>query len=396
MSPPKVVWIATHPIQYQAPVFRVLAASKEIDFSVAFLTQHGMQPSFDREFGQKIQWDTPLLDGYPWELVGDAPMTMREVRRRDVFRCVAKTRADLIVVPGYGNLTLLSCIAAARASGARSAILSDSTTLSSNLPTWKKLAKKALLSTLLAEEHALIPGVRARQAILEIGIRPANIHPYPHCVDMDRLDAQFARRAELRTETRRDLGWSEADVGFVFVGKLIDIKQPLKIVDAFQRLGFGKLAFIGSGALEPQLRERAQRVPGMQVLGFQNQMSLPAYYAAADAVVLYSSSETWGLVVNEAMAMGTPVIVSSAVGCSPDLIEGHDTGWIVDPERVDSLAQALREVTVHQNGLSPRGNNARRVIDRYRPSDAAAGVIEAALSVGKRKPRRANTEPKRR
>lgn len=396
MSRPKVVWMATHPIQYQAPVFRVLAASRDIDFQVAFLTQHGMQPSFDKEFGQNIQWDTPLLDGYAWELVGRAPMTLREVRVRDVTRYVAKANADLIVVPGYGNTTLLSCIAAARATGARSAILSDSTTRSSKLATWKKQLKKAFLSSLLAKEHALVPGIRAREAILDVGIQPTNIHAYPHCVDMDRLDAQFERRAELRLQTRKELGWSEGDVGFVFVGKLIDIKQPLQIVAAFERLGFGKLAFIGSGALEGQLRERCRHVPGLQVLGFRNQVSLPAYYAAADAVVLYSSSETWGLVVNEAMAMGTPAVVSSAVGCAPDLIEGKNTGWVVDPEHVESLERAMREVTVHSDGLSSRGSNARRLINGYRPLDAAAGVIEAALSVDRSNPRRSSTDPKRR
>lgn len=393
MSRPKVLWMATHPIQYQIPVFRVLAESKEIDFRVGFLTQHGMQPSYDREFGQKIQWDTPLLDGYRWELVGDAPMTMKEVRRRDVFRFVAKAKADLVIVPGYGSATLLSCIAAARAVGARSAILSDSTTRSSKLPAWKKRLKKTFLSTVLAKEHALVPGLRAREAILELGIQPENIHAYPHCVDMDRLDAQFGRRAELRREARRELAWSETELGFVFVGKLIDIKQPLRIADAFERLGFGKLAFIGSGALEEQLRQRSRQVPGMQVLGFRNQVSLPAYYAAADAVVLYSSSETWGLVVNESMAMGTPAVVSSAVGCAVDLVEGKNTGWIVDPLRVESLEEVLREVTSEES--QRRGANARELVQRYRPTDAAAGVIEAAWAVVSN-PRRSSTEPNRR
>src|SRR5207244_7755655 len=104
------------------------------------------------------------------------------------------------------------------------------------------------------------------------------------------------------------------------------------------------LAFLGSGELRSELEFQAGRSPRVHVhfCGFKNQTKLSPYYHAADLVVLPSRhSETWGLVVNEALHHGVPSIVSDAVGCAPDLIEAGVTGDIAVAGSVDSLAAAI-------------------------------------------------------
>ena len=376
----RVIWIATHPIQYQVPVFRELAVSPEVNFSVAFLTQHGMKPSFDTQFQRVLQWDIPLLEGYDWELVGGAPSSLEKVRLREVVQYVFSLRADLLVVPGYASPALAAVLVAAHLRGIRCAVLSDSTLESTRLVGAKRRIKTALLRRLLTGHHALVPGVRARRAILALGIPGRRIHMYPHCVDMDRLDTAFAQRATLRAAKRAELGWGPDDVGFLFVGKLYPLKQPLEIVDAFSHAGGGRLAMVGAGELEQQVQARCALVPGAQFLGFYNQAALPGLYAAADVLVLYSKSETWGLVVNEAMAMGTPVIVSKAVGCVDDLVAEKNTGWTVDENDVVSLSLAMRAAMASRAQLTEMGINARRVIAAYRPRDAVRGVVSAAVA----------------
>lgn len=376
----RVIWIATHPIQYQIPVFRELAISSEVEFSVAFLTRHGMAPSYDKQFQRVLQWDTPLLDGYSWELIGRAPTSLEHIRLRDVVEYVGSLNADLLVVPGYASPALAAVLVAARLRGIACAVLSDSTPESSRVVGAKRVIRRAALCTLLSGHHALVPGTRSRRAILSLGVAEERVHKYPHCVDMDRLDAEFAQREILRASKRAELGWGPDDVGFLFVGKLYPLKQPLEILEAFSHLHRGRLAIVGAGELEQQVRARCEVVAGAQFLGFQNQAALPAYYAAADALVLYSKSETWGLVVNEAMAMGTPVIVSKAAGCVDDLIVGKSTGWIVDHDDKSSLTSAMSAVMASRDRLTWLGMNARRVVDSYRPKDAAQGVISAAIA----------------
>ena len=377
---PRVAWIGTHPIQYQVPVFRILAASAEIDFRVGFLTKHGMHPSYDKEFGRQVQWDTPLLDGYPWELIGDAPMTLAEARKRDVVRFIQRTNADIFIVPGYNNALLVTAIVAARALGKTCAILSDSTSDTSALSPLQNLAKVTFLRGLLSNQYALVPGVRARKAILRLGVRPEHVHVYPHCVDMERLDIAYTNREILRAEARRELGWGDDDVGFLFVGKLVERKKPLQTLAAFSQIDAlgAKLAYIGTGELENELRRRCELVPNAQCIGFRNQTELPRYYTAADVLVLYSALDTWGLVVNEAMALGCAVLVSDVTGCAPDLVMGRGTGWVASIGDVTNLAATMKEAVGSRSTLHEMGLRGRALISSYSPAQAASGVIRAA------------------
>jgi glycosyltransferase involved in cell wall biosynthesis len=105
-----------------------------------------------------------------------------------------------------------------------------------------------------------------------------------------------------------------------------------------------RVVMIGSGELEEELRAlgASERI-AVHFAGFKNQSELPACYAAGDVLVLCSGSETWGLVVNEAMACGLPVIVSDVVGCAPDLIDKGKTGFVFPVGDIDALANRLRQ-----------------------------------------------------
>ena len=144
-----------------------------------------------------------------------------------------------------------------------------------------------------------------------------------------------------------------------------------------------EVVFAGSGELEPELRQiAADASVRAEFMGFVNQSELPAVYGAADLLVLPSDGrETWGLVVNEAMACGVPAVVSDAVGCAPDLVEPGATGAIFPLGDVAALATAIETV------LSLDADHVRRCLAAkvalYSPARTSAAIVEAATILGR-------------
>ena len=168
----------------------------------------------------------------------------------------------------------------------------------------------------------------------------------PHFVDNDWFAARAQAERGNRAQVRSSWDTEDSTLVVLFVGKFQPIKRPTDILRALaelRRSGVQALAvFVGAGALEQSLRAEAMALGvAARFEGFKNQSELPRYYVASDVLVLPSESETWGLVVNEAMACGIPAIVSDAVGCAPDLIDEGETGFTFSVGEYVQLAQRL-------------------------------------------------------
>ena len=167
----------------------------------------------------------------------------------------------------------------------------------------------------------------------------------------------------------------------LFAGKLVPFKRPLDLIDAIGALGRdgSEVAVIvaGAGELKETMDTRAKNLKvSLYNLGFRNQSEMPAVYAASDVLVLPSDgSETWGLVANEALACGLPIVLSDAVGAGPDLVETTDTGRIFPMSNIAALAEAIGSVLTSQP--PPAAIAAKSAA--YSPAAAAEGV-EAALA----------------
>jgi glycosyltransferase involved in cell wall biosynthesis len=172
----------------------------------------------------------------------------------------------------------------------------------------------------------------------------------PHFVDTDFFRSRSSLGADARLRTREALGIEADEIVVLFVGRLIALKRPADVPRALVGLrGNGRsyrAVFAGAGPLEAEVRETGRRLGvATTLLGFRNQTELPAVYAAADMLVLPSEQETWGLVVNEAMACGLPVVVSDRVGCAPDMVEPGTTGEVFRCGDVAELASAIGRVS---------------------------------------------------
>jgi glycosyltransferase involved in cell wall biosynthesis len=234
----------------------------------------------------------------------------------------------------------------------------------------------------------LTVGQRNREYLEHFGVSADKIFFAPHFVDNEWFAAK-AERGMRSAELRQQWGADERTFVALFAGKFIAKKRPLDLLRAVATFNRQPSTanvlpvFVGAGELEAELREFATREKlRAHFAGFKNQSELPAVYAAADALVLPSDGgETWGLVVNEALACGTPVIVSDAVGCAPDLIEAGATGFTFPLGEATALAARLQQMVVLRASGHSFAPALAAKLQTYSLERAVAGTLAAGQTL---------------
>jgi glycosyltransferase involved in cell wall biosynthesis len=142
---------------------------------------------------------------------------------------------------------------------------------------------------------------------------------------------------------------------------------------------------VGDGALRPAVEEEIRTTGApIHLTGFLNQSAIPDAYGAADALVLASETETWGLVVNEAMACGLPAVVSDRVGCAADLVTDGETGFVYPCADVPALASRLARLASEPALVNRLSDAARKRVAVYSVKEAADGLCRAVVRASNR------------
>ena len=354
----RLAYLVTHPIPYQAPLLRMVAAQPDIDFHAFFGTDFTTRPFVAGEFKQLIEWD-----GLP-PLVGedDALSALRAAHHA-------------------------AAILSAKKRGIKVLLRDEATPISAARSGAKRFAKRVFFETLKRGVDAYLAiGELNERYYVENGVDPARVFSVPYAVDNDRFAAQAAEAAKSRAAFKRDLGIAEGRPIVLFVAKLIERKRPKLLLEAFAKVRANPalrdpvLAFAGDGPQRAELEALAAALPpgAVKFLGFKRQNELPACYDLCDAFVLPSGQEAWGLVVNEVMCAGKAVICSDMIGAAPDLCRPGENGAIFKTDDVDDLARALTEVLGDADRLAAYGTNSRAIVDRWSFREDVAG-LRAAL-----------------
>lgn len=372
--------VTTHPIQYQAPLFRRLVACGT-PAHVIFLSGGSSNEYTDSGFGRRIAWDVPLCEGFEHEFIGQEDRLIDRANKSPrVYARLAWSlrpgRFAAVLVHGYRRPEMLFAMAVARAQGLPVLYRSESNGLSRSRgirsyplgAALRRLASAFLSIGRLNDEFYARHRIPAERRFLA-----------PYTVDNEFF--RDAARTLGRVEARNSLSLPLDAKVILFVGKLVDWKQPDMLLRAFAKLNDKSihLAFAGDGHSATSLRGMAQALaPGrVTFLGFLNQTELPRAYASADLFVLPSRDEPWGLVVNEAMNFGLPIVVSDRVGCFPDLVQAETTGWVFDHRSDDHLADVLARALADPDKLAIAGRNAASAIAAWNIDATVKGMQTA-------------------
>jgi len=382
----RIGFLISHPIQYFVPLFRELA--KHCDLTVFYAHRQTAEQQARAGFDVAFEWDVDLLSGYHSKFlrnVARAPSTDRFLGcdTPEIAGEIAGGSFDGFVVPGWALRAYWQAVQACRRAGVPVFVRGDSQLVGPRSGAVRLAKAMAFRGVLRRFDGFLYVGQRNRDYLLHYGAPSQRLFFSPHCVDNDAFKAasQAAGRASLSCKSgpaRRVL----------FVGKLIERKRPLDVLQAAARLAAGgspvDVAFAGSGDQQEALTSAAA-ASGVRTHfhGFVNQSELPGIYAAADVIVLPSDGrETWGLVVNEAMACGVPAVVSDAVGCGPDLVETGVTGAVFPLGNVAALAEGIGKVLSFDPARTRQALAER--METYSPARAAQGIAGAASALKSR------------
>jgi len=382
----RVLAIATHPAQYQAPLFRRMAARADLDLHVVYCTLRGAEAARDPEFGATVQWDIPLLDGYAWTHVtneGSGAESFFGLRNSGIWKVTREGNFDAVLCyVGYVRASFWIACLAAKLSRTAFVFGADTTTL---MPLdgrmWKRHVKRLLWPLLFRiADQVIVPSSGSVALMRSLGLPEERITLTPYVVDNDWWLAGSAHLD--RAAVRGSWGASPRDTVILFCAKLQPWKSPLDLLRAFAKVNLPNalLVFAGEGPLRQQLEAEAALLgvsSRIRFLGFVNQTQLPAIYTAADLMVLPSSYDAFGVVVNEAMLCGCPVVASDHVGAASDLITHGRTGFVFPCGNVDVLAEILRQASVEPTRLSEMGRAARARMESWSPRENIQATLAA-------------------
>lgn len=405
--------LTTHPIQYQVPLWQALANDGRVPFEVWYLTSHGVKASHDSGFGKTFAWDIDTLSGYPHRFLnvapGAAPDQFWKCRLVEPLRKrLRESGATALWIQGWQVAAYWQAVREARAAGVKVWLRGESNDLAPTAA-WKRPIKRTLLRWFFSHvDEFLYIGTANKRLYQSYGVPEQQLYPAPYAVDNDRFANEAAALRPERDAIRR--AWNIPQDAFcvLFCGKFIPKKRPVDLVAAVQ-LAAPKLSgrpihllFVGSGELGYELRKRCRVVydaefaanlpavsaaasiandnrPQASFSGFLNQHEIARAYVAADCLVLPSNhQETWGLVVNEALACGCPCITSDACGCNEDLVVPVDKSSSFSCGNITSLADALTSVAIH----SPLSSQTGVVLARHSFDTTVRRVV--SLSLGRR------------
>jgi glycosyltransferase involved in cell wall biosynthesis len=390
MMPVKVKYVLTHVIQYVAPLLQRLAQCPEIDLQVVFDSDAGGRSYFDRGFSREVRWDRSLLEGYRYTVLHPGAPIRRGfwgARGRGLARQLARGETEVVIIHGWSNALNLTAAVIALARGIAVLCRSEMQGYNRGRP-WLRWWKPLALHPFLRRVDGLLAiGSLNREAYLAAGVRPERIFWAPYSVEPTLFQPEkLAPAAAAQAQAR--LGLSPGSLRILFVGKLIRAKRPDDVIAAAALMPARsrcELIFVGDGELRPMLEQKA-REAGVRAhfAGFSSQEELGAWYALGDVLVLPSSYEPWGLVVNEAMTMGLPAIVSEVAGCGPDLVLEGRTGYRCRVGDVAAISRALQTLADSPEHLRAMKDAARERVQAFSIDATLAGYLEAIRTVAAR------------
>ena len=394
----RIAFVNTHPIQYFAPLYSYLTKYCSLDTTALYLSDFSLRGGADPGFHRSITWNIDLVSGYKPHFVGAEKASKRRIG--GFFSMVApqlwfdirRGRYDAVIIHGHNlaahHMALAAC-------------LSSGTPVFARSETHLMLQRPALLEAVRtpimklhysAYDGFLAIGTANAEYYRSMGIAQERIFHVPYTVDNDRfIAASNASRSE-RNITRTKLGMHPELPAILYASKFEERKRPDDLLTAYTKLrGEGiaaQLVLVGAGVLEEHLKRRvaSEAIPDVVFPGFINQSELPAVYGASDVFVLPSTNEPWGLVVNEAMCAGLPVIVSEEVGCAKDLVLRGENGETFTAGDISGLVAALRPILTNPDRRASYGRSSVQRIQQWSYAQCGTGIraaIDSTLRVDK-------------
>ncbi|WP_299099034.1 glycosyltransferase family 4 protein [uncultured Winogradskyella sp.] len=371
----KLAIVTTHPIQYYAPWFKLIAERGNVDIKVFYTWSQASEEVKDKTFGKTIKWDIPLLQGYNFEFVENIS-TDPGTHHKNGIDCPALNerirlwQPDTVLIFGWYLKSHLKAMKFFK--GKIPVWFRGDSTLLDDVPGIKQLLRKYYLTYIYRYiDKALYVGTQNKAYFKSVGLKDEQLILAPHAIDNDRFfDSETKNYESLALLWRKELGFNADDLVVLFAGKFEDKKQPDFLLKAIQTANKKlerpiKLLLVGHGPLEEGLMISAKNDTNVKMMPFQNQSKMPILYRLGNVFCLPSKGpgETWGLAVNEAMASTRAVIVADMVGGASDMLIEGINGYCFKHDDQTELVNIIENLSIAT--LKEMGKNAKTHVNNF-------------------------------
>ena len=374
----RIIVLNSHPIQYFAPLYQQLANDKDVDLMVYYASRHGLDGDTDRQFGRRVQWNVPLLDGYQAEFLPNQAFrpsiySFFGLLNWPIVSRLWQAPPSVVIIHGWAYavnwITLLFgalfghtvCV---RCDTAHFRELTDAHPVA--------FVRDYVLRHIFFKlvDYCFYAGQSNRTFYTYFGVAERKLIFLPFAVDNERFKAENAVSNGSRQDLLPRMGIDGTKRIILFCGKFTPVKRPLDLLMAYQKLNRRDVALVmvGEGELRTAMEQYIadHHLPDVYLAGFVNQSEIGSYYSAASLYVMCSDGDAWGLSVNEAMHFGLPIVLSDRVGCVPDLLVHNGNGLQYPCGNVTELTQVLqRLLTLTAAQFSEMGTRSADIISRY-------------------------------
>lgn len=376
---PRVVHLQNIFAFYRAPLWENLAGAKEFDFELIVMAateKKRAAKSWQNRFDELACCKTMLNEG-----VLEERSALRYAF--EVWRVLNQRKPDVVIVGDYTYLADWAALLWCRLHNVPSICHYGSVYLAhGRRRAWYTERVKRLFFSHVTSVAAY--SRRAKEYAVWNGMAPGRVHVIGNAVPTVHLADEVGALRDGCVNSQKDI---------LYVGRLSKEKNLLRLADAFVRAREdsrnpdSRLVLVGDGPLRPQLEKYADaHTDAIEVAGYKQRHELAPFFARARALVLPSTEEPWGLVVNEAMACGLPVLVSDYCGCVDDLVRDGVNGFRFDPFDVEEMSYALRRVMDPEIDVDTLGASGARLVAGYSMEKASARLIRQIQGLLKNSP----------
>ncbi|MBC7938137.1 MAG: glycosyltransferase family 4 protein [Rhizobacter sp.] len=365
----KLAIITSHPIQYNAPMFRLLAERKNIEIKVYYTWGKAvLENKYDPGFGKAISWDIPLLEGYDHEFVENTAKDpgshhFKGIVNPALINNIKRWNADAVLLYGWAFDSHLKVMRYFH--GKIPVLFRGDSTLLNRQKNIKSIIRKFFLKWVYGNvDIALYVGSHNKAYFINCGLKEQQLYFAPHAIDNKRFGRLSVEQVTMSREQRSRLGVKDGDRVFLYAGKLDANKNVSLLAAAFATIAIPgtHLIIAGNGEDEQLLRSTYLNTPGIHFLPFQNQQQMPVLYSLADVFVLPSKAETWGLGINEAMAGGKAILASSGCAAAADLVRDGANGYVFKSNDPASLIEKMMMLINDSNATALMGATSLQMI----------------------------------
>ena len=356
----KLAIVAPTCFYYQAALFRLLAKHPRIDLTVYFCSDESLHARDVLEMYKADEsWgdESELLLGYQYKFLPNRSPTPSYLKwpyglmNFSIWKEIKENKPDIVILMSWMNITWWVAIAACLKYSVPFLYMTDANVQAEALaPSWKKWIKKVALGASLFKVATgfLCAGSANRMLYQFYGVPEEKLVPFAYSWGYETHLRAWEKLRSSRKQLRAQQGIADNSLVVLYCGRLSAEKGALDLINAYRLVNCRDktLTFVGDGDLRKSLEDYSseQGLDSVRFHGFRNRNEIANYYATADFLVLPSKRETWGIVVNEAMAFALPIITSDQVGAGRDLVRDGKNGFIYPSGDVQALADRIRRL----------------------------------------------------